>query len=242
MTAAARAAGVRTRALRLDPRAKLAMLAVANVLMFLHAGPAAQSLAVVLFSLPLLFGGKAAAGVRILAVYGALCAVEWASALGVDRLSWLHIAGATAAGVCMMMPCLTAGMAMFATTRPGDMVCAMRRMRAPDALVIPVVVMMRFFPTIRHDYRLIRQSLRLRGFAGGGMALARHPLRSLEYILVPLLMNAANVARDLTVAGLARGLGAPGESTSMVELRMHAVDWLAVALSLATLAVAAVTG
>lgn len=146
MTAAARAAGVRTRALRLDPRAKLAMLAVANVLMFLHAGPAAQSLAVVLFSLPLLFGGKAAAGVRILAVYGVLCAVEWASALGVDRLPWLHIAGATAAGVCMMMPCLTAGMAMFATTRPGDMVCAMRRMRAPDALVIPVVVMMRFFP------------------------------------------------------------------------------------------------
>ena len=43
-------------------------------------------------------------------------------ALGVDRLPWLHIAGATAAGVCMMMPCLTAGMAMFATTRPGDMV------------------------------------------------------------------------------------------------------------------------
>ena len=177
MTAAARAAGVRTRALRLDPRAKLAMLAVANVLMFLHAGPAAQSLAVVLFSLPLLFDGKAAAGVRMLAVYGVLCAVEWASALGVDRLPWLHIAGATAAGVCMMMPCLTAGMAMFATTRPGDMVCAMRRMRAPDALVIPVVVMMRFFPTIRHDYRLIRQSLRLRGFAGGGMALARHPLQ-----------------------------------------------------------------
>lgn len=115
-------------------------------------------------------------------------------------------------------------------------------MRAPDALVIPVVVMMRFFPTIRHDYRLIRQSLRLRGFAGGGMALARHPLRSLEYILVPLLMNAANVARDLTVAGLARGLGASGEPSSMVELRMRAVDWLAVALSLAPLAVAAVTG
>ena len=120
MTAAARAAGVRTRALRLDPRAKLTMLAVANVLMFLHAGPAAQSLAVVLFSLPLLFGGKAAAGVRMLAVYGVLCAVEWSSVLGVDRLPWLHIAGATAAGVCMMMPCLTAGMAMFATTRPGD--------------------------------------------------------------------------------------------------------------------------
>ena len=201
---AVRVARAHTGSLRLDPRAKLAMLAVANVLMFLYAGPAAQSLAVALFSLPLLLGGKAAAGARMLAVYGALCAVEWASALGVDRLPWLHIAGATAAGVCMMMPCLTAGMAMFTTTRPGDMVCAMRRMRAPDALVIPVVVMMRFFPTIRHDYRLIRQSLRLRGFAGGGMALARHPLRSLEYILVPLLMNAANVARDLTVAGLAR--------------------------------------
>lgn len=55
-------------------------------------------------------------------------------------------------------------------------------------------------------------------------------------------MNAANVARDLTVAGLARGLGASGESTSMVELRMRAVDWLAVALSLTPLAVAAVTG
>lgn len=146
----------------LDPRVMLAMVVAANVLMVLHIGPIMQTVAVVLFSTPLFAAGRVRAGARMLVVYVLLCIVRMAAMAGVAWMPWLHVVGFTAGGVAMMMPCLAAGMSMVAATRIGDLVCVMRRMHVPDAVVIPLVVAMRFFPTIRYDCRMIRQSMRLR--------------------------------------------------------------------------------
>ena len=75
-------------------------------------------------------------------------------------------------------------------------------------------------------YRQIRNAMALRGIASGGWGLVRHPAQSLEYILIPLLMNATNVAQDLSVAALTKGLGREGEHTSRTLIRMTVVDWL----------------
>lgn len=60
--------------------------------------------------------------------------------------------------------------------------------------------------------------------AAGGWFVTRP--QSLEYILIPLLMNATNVAQDLSVAALTKGLGREGEHTSRTLIRMTVVDWL----------------
>ena len=97
----------------------------------------------------------------------------------------------------------------------------MRRMHVPEAVVIPCVVVIRFFPTIAEDYRQIRNAMALRGISSGGWGIVRHPTQSLEYILIPLLMNATNVAQDLSVAALTKG-----EHTSHTKIRMTVIDWL----------------
>lgn len=215
-----------------DPRTKLAFLLTANVLMFIHAAPAVQACAAVFFCLPLMLGGKMKTAVRMLCVYAALLGAEYCSIMFSQQVPWLHVIGMSAAGIAMLMPCLIAGMAAFCTTRPSDFVCALRRLHVPHALIIPVIVLMRFFPTIRHDYRQIRHSLRLRGIAEHSGAMLLRPLQSLEYILIPLLMNAVRVAQDLTVAALTKGLGVSGRTTSMVQLRMRASDWVSIIVSI----------
>ena len=45
-------------------------------------------------------------------------------------------------------------------------------------------------------------------------------------ILMPLLMNGNNVAQDLSVAALTKGIGLPGRHTSMIELCPKAADIL----------------
>ncbi|AUE01096.1 cobalt ABC transporter permease [Bifidobacterium breve] len=102
----------------------------------------------------------------------------------------------------------------------------MRRMHVPEAVVIPCVVVIRFFPTIAEDYRQIRNAMALRGISSGGWGIVRHPTQSLEYILIPLLMNATNVAQDLSVAALTKGPGREGEHTSHTKIRMTVIDWL----------------
>ena len=137
-------------------------------------------------------------------------------------LPWLHVVSALAVGVTMMLPCFITGAYAFTTTFA-------RRDAAhhvPEAAVIPCVVVIRFFPTIAEDYRQIRNAMDLRGIASGGWGIVRHPAQSLEYILIPLLMNATNVAQDLSVAALTKGLGCEGEHTSHTKIRMTVIDWL----------------
>ena len=179
---------------------------------------------VVLFLLPLL----AAARWRTALNFGVTYAVL--TALGMlDPDAWDcrgACVSALAVGVTMMLPCFITGAYTFTTTSASAFICAMRRMRVPEAVVIPCVVVIRFFPTIAEDYRQIRNAMALRGIASGGWGLVRHPAQSLEYILIPLLMNATNVAQDLSVAALTKGLGREGEHTSRTLIRMTVVDWL----------------
>lgn len=209
--------------LYLDPRTKLAMLVASNILMFLHPVAWIEAISAVLFAVPLLASARRAVGLRMLGLYFGLTIVQMAVTPAVEALPWLHLLGATCAALCMMLPCMIAGLSAILTTRPGDFVCAMRRMRVPTVVVVPIVVLMRFFPTIRHDWRQIRHAQRLRGGT-------RNPLDLLDRTLVPLLMNAVTVAQDLTVAALTKGLGTDGPVTSLVQLRLRLRDVVAMAL------------
>lgn len=210
----------------IDPRVKLCALVVANLMMFLHVSPMVQTVGVLILSLPMLLGGRMLTALHMLGFYAILRAVDWASVTFTGSAPWLHFFGASATGLLLMLPCIIAGMSAFCTTRPGDLVAALRRLCLPNAIIIPAIVLLRFFPTIAHDYRMIRSSMKLRGICG----FWRHPMRSLEYVLVPLLMNAANVARDLTISALTKGMGLQGTRSSASELRMRAADWFALAL------------
>ena len=191
----------------LDPRAKLYLLLVANLMLFFHVGLATQIVMVVLFLLPLLAAARWRTALNFGVTYAVLTALGMLDpdALG---LPWLHVVSALAVGVTMMLPCFITGAYTFTTTSASAFICAMRRMRVPE------------------DYRQIRNAMALRGIASGGWGLVRHPAQSLEYILIPLLMNATNVAQDLSVAALTKGLGREGEHTSRTLIRMTVVDWL----------------
>ena len=230
----------------LDPRVKLWMLLLANLLLFFHVDARGEAVLVAMFLIPLFAEGRWRAGLRLGVLYAALLglgvwsdAVAFAGAAGASGASaaagptasaanpatWAHALGLVSVGLRMMLPCIITGAYAFTTTPVSAFVCAMRRMRVPEAVVVPCVVIIRFFPTILNDYRRIREAMALRGIASGAAAWLRHPARSLEYVLVPLLMNATTVAQDLSVAALTKGLGREGAHTSRTAIRMRACDW-----------------
>lgn len=142
----------------------------------------------------------------------------------------LNLLSLVSVGVRMMLPCIITGAYAFSTTTVGELTAALRRMHLPESIIIPCAVVVRFFPTVGEDYRHIRAAMALRGIDAGRGALLRHPVQSLEYILMPLLMNSNNVAQDLSAAALTKGIGLPGRHTCMTELRLTAWDFLYPAL------------
>lgn len=204
--------------LRLDPRAKLYLLTLGNLTLFLHVSLTTEIILVTLLLSLYFLAGRTKSGIRMSAVYTALVGIDLfvipiAEGVLLNFLSLLSV------GIRMMLPCVISGGYAFSTTTVGEMVCGLRKLRVPETIIIPSVTVIRFFPTIAEDYRQIRNAMALRGIS------FRNPMEALEYILIPLLMNSNNVAQDLSVAAMTKGISLPGQHTSMVELSMKWYDW-----------------
>ena len=101
---------------------------------------------------------------------------------------------------------LLMGLWILRTTYMDDLLVALQRMRLPQAVTIPLVVMFRYIPTLRIEYRQIRSTMDIRGISDTWWKRVSHPLATIEYILIPLLMRCLKVTDELAASGTTRGL------------------------------------
>ena len=113
-------------------------------------------------------------------------------------------------------------------TPPGEIIAVLARLRLPRRAALMVVVVFRYAPTVVSELHSIRQALKSRGLLSFRRCL-RHPGRSLEYVLLPLLMRALNVADELSIAALVRGVECPGRKSSYHQTRFLMADCLCLA-------------
>ena len=91
------------------------------------------------------------------------------------------------------------------------------RMHAPRVLFVPIMVIVRFFPMAVAEIQAIRQALALRKLNTIG------PLRTVEYVIIPLLAAGARLADELSAASIIKGLGS-GPRTTISHLRFSSTD------------------
>lgn len=225
----------------LDPRTKLALIAAMAVAVALAPGPAyemALMAAACAFSALL---GRSRAGVIMLALYAAVIAAT--------RLA-PHLDGVTARTalasflllVRKVLPCSLMAYATAATTRVGEFMSALARLRAPRGLTIPLAVALRYAPAVREDWAFIRDAMRMRGISPGPVSLLTSPGRTVDCVYVPLLMSAGRVSDELSMAAIARGIDNPVARTCYLRIAMRPVDWLMLLLGLCAVAGAVVCG
>lgn len=116
----------------------------------------------------------------------------------------------------------------FAATDPEDLANALVRMGAPFAAAFVLAAALQFVPIIQRKARQVIDAQRARGIPlePGWRALRRYPA-----FLVPLLLQAFQLAEELAEAMEARGFGRPGR-TFLTPAVMGPVDWAWTALAL----------
>ena len=67
--------------------------------------------------------------------------------------------------VLKLIPIVMMGLWILRTTYMDDLMVALQRMRLPQAVTIPLVVMFRYIPTLRIEYRQIRSTMDIRGIS-----------------------------------------------------------------------------
>lgn len=211
-------------ALRLDPRTKLCFLLLANVLLFLHCAPVIELALVGVVLVAYLLSEKRHSAVTWCAVYLGMWAIDQLTTPVAQLNPVLGVLSVLSSSLRIMVPCLISGAYAFTTTRPSELVAALRAMHVPEQVIIPVLVVIRYFPTLRQECANISDAMRLRGIGTSPRELLAHPRSSVEHVLVPLLASASTTAEELSMACLTKGADNPGPHTCATPLHLRAVD------------------
>lgn len=131
------------------------------------------------------------------------------------------------------LPPLMVAAMVVTTTKTGDLVAALYSLRLPHAVVIPLAVGIRFFPSLAEEWRYIRDAARLQGLRITPAGIARHPASLFESLFIPVMMRSAKIAEELAAAATARGIERPGGRTSFNDLLFARRDALVLAAYLA---------
>ena len=216
--------------LRLDPRTKLLLVMVVNIAALTRVEQTASLVAFVCAALLLAtIGSWRALGIQALIFM--VC--RGTQLLGTQVLGgpvW-HTVGAVGFFMGNFVTVLTMGVYLVRSTTPSELIEGLRRLRAPDAVVIPLAVMLRFFPTLAEELTAVVQAVSLRRLHTSQWGFLREPLTTVEHIMVPFLVSATRIGDELAASALTRGLGGTRSRTTITDLRFRASDVVGLAMS-----------
>lgn len=218
-----------------DPRTKLALLLCCVLCAMCAPNLTYQFALVVLIGLFAVVSGKVRYAVRGVLAYGLVCLFTgWC--MGVLTGTWRTMFVAFLGLLHKVYACGMLAGVVIATTKVGEFLSAMSRLHCPKKLTIPLAVMLRYLPTIREDWRFIKDAMALRDVSPTLWGFLKAPAMTVNCIYVPLLTAASKAADELSIASVTRGIEAPHPRTCLVELHMGVADWLAMLVFAALLA------
>ena len=106
-------------------------------------------------------------------------------------------------------------------TQPGELRAIFKKLNVHRNFHLPLIFMLRFFPTVKYEFREIIESLRLRGICSW-----KKPLTTVEYLFVPMIFSASKTAEELAAAAEVRGISAEGDHSSRRLIQFKKSDWL----------------
>ena len=123
-----------------------------------------------------------------------------------------------------VLPAFMFAFNMIATTRLGELACALQAMRVPANVSVGVCVAFRFLPTMGREFSAVADAMKTRGIALTPRSVVRHPAKTAEHFLVPVIARLGQIADELGNAVVVRGVGASAHRTSYYRVKVRAID------------------
>ncbi len=113
----------------------------------------------------------------------------------------------------------------------GKLIAVFQKCAIPQNILLILVIIIRFIPTISGEIKAIHEAMRVRGFVRNGWNTFLHPLKLMEYVVVPLIFRSIKVADELAAASIARGIEKPGRKQSYYQTNVSKTDLIILAIS-----------
>ena len=123
-----------------------------------------------------------------------------------------------------IMPACAVLYYVITTTKVNEFLACMSRMHVSNKVTIPLIVMIRFFPTV---------AMRMRGIRLFSLRTLKSPVAFLEYRLVPLLVSVTKIGDELSIAAVTRGLSTDTKRTCVATIGFRWADFVVIAYCVA---------
>lgn len=120
---------------------------------------------------------------------------------------------------------------VIATTSVSEFIAAMEKIHMPRAIIVPMSVMFRMFPTIATEWKSICRAMNMREIHIGAVGIGK----ILEYQLIPMISSGVRIGEELSAAALIRGLGSPIKRTNICQIGFRIQDWFLLLISLSVI-------
>ena len=209
----------------LDPRTKLLILAITSVSVFLNESMLIEG-AFTFIPFLLLLEAK---HIRLAFKSGAAFIIL----LALPMLLVPHLP-VTAGGILYMfavyirklIPCFMLGSLLIRTTKVSTFLAAISRLHLPTGFTIALSITLRYFPTMKEEWGFIKDAMSLRGISASPAGLLFHPVRTMEYVYVPMLVSASKISDEITQAAITRGIDHLERRSCLENIRFRMRDAL----------------
>ena len=219
----------------LDPRCKVALLILIGCVSYFLNGEVTSLALVITLTLFTAIGNGAKWAAKMLIFYILVaCLNALLRYVSIPVLSVImSVFGVT---ILKLIPIAMMGIWTLRTTHMDDLMVSLQRLRLPQSVTIPLVVMFRYIPTLRIEYRMIRNTMDIRGISDTLWKRIIHPVSTIEYILIPLLMRCLKVTDELAASGTTRGLELEEKRYALNNVRFGLPEYIVTISGIAFLA------
>ena len=125
-----------------------------------------------------------------------------------------------------LIPCFMLGSLLIRTTKVSTFLAAISRLHLPKGFTIALSITLRYFPTMTEEWGFIKDAMSLRGISVSPAGLLFHPVRTMEYVYVPMLVSASKISDEITQAAITRGIDHLERRSCLENVRFRMRDAL----------------
>ncbi len=217
--------------INLDPRTKLILLIVVNILVFHSTNSYLSFLMVSLVCSLFLLNKKYKLAIYSLIIYFLFTLLMiYVMPYMTGILVYLFLI--VMVTFYKLLPIFLMGAYFILTTTVSEFVASMEKMHMPQELIIPLSVFFRFIPTVFEEGKAIAEAMRMSGLGFNIKNILTKPLKMLEYWFIPLIMSIVKTGDELSAAVLTRSMDNPVQRTNICEIGFHLIDFLYIIIAL----------
>ena len=201
----------------LDARTSLLLILLVNILFFIEGDYLFVTIASAYAIFLLFLLGKKKIALKALA-YFVLVEVLRYTVVYIPKQLYM-IAGSVVMPLLMFCALFMYGILFFTTLNISETIESLKKWYVPNVVLIPIIVMARFVPTLIEELHNIRVSMKLRG-------RSHNVFQKIMNIYVPILFSSIRAGESLTMAAMTKGLGLYKTSTRIKDSHFGIYDFM----------------